>query len=329
MLPLPFSLLPHPCLLSPLIYLYSLCLSPFPFLLPPSSSFLDLCTVLEPLSSLRLGSPPPNDGVKPRGTAHRNSIARLLATKRNNVANMISKIEAKENFHRSQQQEKPQLKSLPQPDQPAYLSPQHEQRERESSKQCKTKVEMQYNALSSMCASAHSELAPSESSSPNVSLPHSPQQAGDQNHTRNERRSSSEDRHTPVSPHHLSTSTQSSTPPRSLTPPHSHSPSSGTPFLSHTPPFSSQEDTPNSSPRSLSTTPKRRRPVNEMVIRRKQSGTSTPPNSPQLPNKDRQASPLEEVSEAQARRKSLPEVLSSPTPTSELYIGVYHVHVPR
>ena len=57
-----------------------------------------------PLSMLRLGTPPrdskepspPSAPIKPRGAGQRNSIAKLLATKRNNVAKLISKIETKE-----------------------------------------------------------------------------------------------------------------------------------------------------------------------------------------------------------------------------------------
>ena len=68
-----------------------------------------------PLSTLRLGTPPrdskeqspPAAPIKPRGAAQRNSIAKLLATKRNNVANLISQIETKEGTHQAVHMQQP------------------------------------------------------------------------------------------------------------------------------------------------------------------------------------------------------------------------------
>lgn len=69
------------------------------------SSLLALLTgsFTVPLTALSSGNPPKSSEshstpaqVKPRGAAQRNSIAKLLATKKNNVANLISQIETKE-----------------------------------------------------------------------------------------------------------------------------------------------------------------------------------------------------------------------------------------
>lgn len=56
-----------------------------------------------PLTTLPFSTPPKNSEshsmpapIKPRGAAQRSSIAKLLATKKNNVANLISQIETKE-----------------------------------------------------------------------------------------------------------------------------------------------------------------------------------------------------------------------------------------
>lgn len=66
-----------------------------------------------PLTALPSGTPSKSSEshstpaqVKPRGAAQRNSIAKLLATKKNNVANLISQIETKETL-----QNMPQLQS--------------------------------------------------------------------------------------------------------------------------------------------------------------------------------------------------------------------------
>lgn len=328
----------------------------------------NLLTSLVPLTSLQLGSPPqsskepspPAAPIKPRGAAQRSSIAKLLATKRNNVANLISQIETKESLQTTKQDEL-QPRS---PGHPCELR--EEQKEKNNDSVPKTNMGMQSNESRtsdnrllqssgitspaiSTCTFSYSTHPVNHASPQQYTIPFSPSHTHPESppshpHTypsnSHPHPFSPPHTHSPLSPPHsyaypsTTSHVQSHTYPSMHTTPHSH-PSTST--HSHSPPFTSTPPLPHT-PSSFSggseddvassgspqSDNKRCRPVNEVVLR----CTSISHGDPGSCACDMQVRDAlqEATSDDQSWRKSLPDFLSSPTsPKSQntTYVYVY------